>query len=219
MDDIPKPLQLSRPRFLDLVRAAIRQRNLAYSTERTYLHWIRTFIRFHDRRHPGQMGAPEVDAFLSWLATERRGSPSTQRIALNAPGFFYERFLERPLGELKYQRPKAKRRIPQVLTHAEAMDIIERLSPPSSVMVRLMYGSGLRLMETCRLRVKDLDFGMQELLVRDGKGGKDRRTLLPKSICDDLAAQVVRVQQLHQIDCAQGYGDVYIPPALERKSA
>ncbi len=104
-----------------------------------------------------------------------------------------------------------------MLTHAEAMDIIQRLSPPSSVMVRLMYGSGLRLMETCRLRVKDLDFGMQELLVRDGKGGKDRRTVLPSSLLEDLAAQVDEVRRLHHFDKSRGLGSVYMPYALERK--
>lgn len=164
MDDIPRPLKLSRPRFLNLVRASMRERNLAYSTEQTYLHWIRRYIRFHDRRHPAQMGSAQVDAFLSWLATEKNVSPSTQSIALNALVFLYERFLEQPLGQLGYQRPKLRRRIPQVLTHVEAMDIINRLQAPASLMVRLMYGSGLRLIETCRLRIKDIDFGMQELL-------------------------------------------------------
>lgn len=217
MDDIPRPLRLHRPRFLDLVRAAMRERHLAYSTEKTYLHWIRRYIRFHDRRHPAQMGPAQVDAFLSWLATEQRVSPSTQSIALNALVFLYERFLEQPLGQLNYQRPKLRRRIPQVLTHAEAMDIIGRLRPPASLMVRLMYGSGLRLIETCRLRVKDVDFGMQELLVRAGKGGKDRRTVLPASLVEPLQLQAIEVRRLHAFDVSRGLGSVYLPHALARK--
>jgi len=219
VDDIPRPLKLSRPRFLDLVRASMRERNLAYSTEQTYLHWIRRYIRFHDRRHPAHLGPAQVDAFLSWLATDKNVSPSTQSIALNALIFLYERFLEQPLGDLHYQRPKLRRRIPQVLTHSEAMDIINRLPPSSSLMVRLMYGSGLRLIETCRLRIKDIDFGMQEVLVRSGKGGKDRRTVLPASLVVPLQEQVRDVRRLHAFDLSRGLGTVYMPHALARKYA
>ncbi len=195
----------------------MRGRNLAYSTEQTYVHWIRAFIRFHRMRHPAEMGSAEVDEYLSWLAVVRRVSPGTQAIALNALVFLYDKFLEQPLGELRYSRPKQKRRVPQVLTHREALEIISHLNLPFSLMARLMYGAGLRLMETCRLRVKDVDFGMQEILVRSGKGNKDRRTVLPASLVGDLKAQIADVRRLHAYDRSRGYGEVHMPAALERK--
>ena len=165
---------------------------MAYSTEKTYVHWIRSFVRFHGNRHPRDLGAPEVDRFLSWLAVTRGVSPGTQSIALNALVFLYHQCLEVELGKLDFQRPKPRRRVPQVLTHEEAMAILSRMSGPASLIMHLIYGSGLRVMECCRLRVKDVDFGMHEILVRDGKGNKDRRTLLPQSLVADLDDQVRR---------------------------
>ena len=168
---------MRRPLLPDVVRCKMRERHLAYSTEKSYLCWIKSFIRFHRGRDPREMSGPEVDRYLSWLAVQRRVSPGTQAIALNALVFLFQRCLEIDLGKLEYVRPKPRRRLAQVLTHAEAMSIVEKLPYPSSVIVRLIYGSGLRLMECVRLRVKDIDFGRHELIVRDGKGNKDRRSL------------------------------------------
>ena len=217
MDDIPIPLRIRRPRFLDEVRLAMRRRNLAYATEKTYLYWIRLFIRFHEFRHPRQMGAAEVDKFLSWLAVERHIAPATQAIALNALVFLYQKFLGVDLGQLTFTRPAAKRRIPQVLTHREALLVISELKPPVKLMVQLLYGSGLRSIECCRLRVKDMDFGMSEVLVRDGKGRRDRRTILPESLAPALREQIQRVVKLHAYDLSCGAGEVYLPFALARK--
>lgn len=219
MDDVPKPLDLRQPRLLDEVRRIVRERHMAYSTEKSYVHWIRSFIRFHRNRHPREMGAAEVDRYLSWLAVQRRVAPGTQAIALNALVFLYHKCLEIELGKLDFERPKLSRRVPQVLTHAEATEIISRLSTScsASMIVRLIYGSGLRVMECCRLRIKDVDFGMSEIIVRDGKGHKDRRTLLPQSLVSELQEQVRRVRKLHEYDMTCGAGNVYMPNALERK--
>lgn len=217
MDDVRPPLQIPKAGFIQRLRVAIRQRNLAYATEQTYVHWIRAFIRFHRLRHPAEIGAADVDEYLSWLAVHRRVAPGTQAIALNALVFLYDKFLEQPLGELRYERPWPKRRVPQVLTHREALRVIGHLKKPLSLMAQLMYGAGLRLLETCRLRVKDLDFGMHEILVRNGKGNKDRRTVLPASLEPDLRGQVAQVQRLHVYDTSRGYGEVHLLTALERK--
>lgn len=217
MEGVRKPIAAKPTKFLDQLRLLMRQQQLAYPTENTYLHWIRMFIRFHNKRHPKDMGAAEVDEFLSWLAAHRRVAPATQSIALNALIYMYRHQLGNDLGKLNFRRARPKRRIPQVLTHDEAMALIDRIHHPVRLIIQTMYGSGLRQAECLNLRVKDIDFGMHEIIVRQGKGGKDRRTLLPASITDELGLQVERVSQLHQVDRAQGYGDVYIPPALARK--
>jgi integron integrase len=217
MDDVRTPLAEKPARFLDQLRVLMRQQQLAYPTEKTYLHWIRKFIRFHGRRHPKDMGAAEVDEFLSWLASHRQVAPATQAIALNALIYMYRHQLGNDLGTLHFRRARPQRRVPQVLTHAEAMSLIERMHQPMRLAVQILYGSGLRQAECLSLRIQDIDFGMNEIIIRHGKGGKDRRTLLPETIREELALQVDRVNKLHQVDCAQGYGEVYIPPALARK--
>jgi len=217
MDDIRPPLPAQPVRFLDQVRSTMRQRQLAYTTEKTYLRWIRGFIRFHRRRHPQDMGGAEVDAYLSWLATDRLVAPATQAIVLNALIYLYRQHLGRELGELQFQRARPKRRVPQVLTHAEALAMIAVLHDPVRLAFELLYGCGLRQAECLNLRIKDIDFGMREIFVRSGKGGKDRRTLLPKTLIDRLQAQIELVKRLHAVDLAHGYGEVYLPTALERK--
>lgn len=217
MDDIPVPLDDRRPRLLDEVRRVMRERNMAYSTEKTYVHWIRSYIRFHRYRHPRNLGSAEVDRYLSWLAVKRQVAPGTQAIALNALVFLYHKCLEMDLGELNFQRPKSRRRVPQVLSHEEALAIIAHLAAAASLIVRLLYGSGLRVMECCRLRVKDIDFGMSEIVVRDGKGRKDRRTILPVSLREEIGEQVEHVKRLHAYDRSSGAGNVYMPYALSRK--
>jgi len=176
-----------KPRLRDQFRAVIRVNHYSIRTEKSYWYWIRYFIRFHQLRHPLDLGPAEVNAFLSWLATERKVAAATQNLALNAIVFLYARVLEQPLGDIgETVRVKRPPRLPVVLTHAEAMGIIERLAEPYKLMASLMYGSGLRVVETSRLRVKDLDFDRQIITVRDGKGGKDRTTLLPASLIAPL---------------------------------
>ena len=206
-----------RGQFIRDVRQTIRGRNLALTTERTYLRWIRMFIRFHRYRHPREMAGPEVDAFLSWLAANRRVAPKTQAVALNSLVFLYRHHLNIDLGQLAYRRPRPKPNVPVVLTHAEAQAILGHLSGRVQLFVQLLYGSGLRQAECCMLRIKDIDFGMNEIVVRNGKGGKDRRTLLPELLRPRLERQVEFVRKLHAADVAEGYGEVFIPEALDRK--
>lgn len=217
MEDVRRPLPEKPTRLLDRVRLIIRQRDMSFKTEKTYLHWIRAFIRFHNRRHPQSMGTVEVDEYLSWLATHRQVSPATQAIALNALVFLYLRVLDQPLDNLQFRRAAPKRRVPQVLTHAEALRVIAMLREPARLAVELLYGAGLRQAECLNLRVKDIDFGMYEIIVRMGKGGKDRRTLLPAELVPRLKTQTLHVRHLHAEDLAHGYGSVYMPAALARK--
>ncbi len=217
MEDVRTPLPEKPDRFLDRLRVHMRGRPLAYTTEKTYLHWIRGYIRFHKRRHPREMGAREVDEYLSWLAAERHVSPATQAIVLNALVYMYKHYFKEDLGGLQFRRARPKQRIPQVLTHAEALAMIETIHYPVRLAFELLYGAGLRQAECLNLRIKDIDFGMHEIIVRHGKGGKDRRTLLPGSMANHLEEQVERVRKLHAGDLSQGYGEVYMPPALARK--
>ncbi len=217
IDDIPVPLQRSNPRFLDKLRASMRSRKLSYSTEKTYIHWIKSFVRYNKMRHPNQLGAREVDAYLTWLAVDRLVSPGTQAIALNSLIFLFQKFLGRELGQLTYTHSKPKRRLPQVLNHEESLRIIDHMRGQPKLMVQILYGSGLRQAECCSLRIKDVDFGMNELIVRCGKGNRDRRTLLPRSLIPDLRTQISKVEHLHTKDLARGLGEVYLPGALSRK--
>ena len=217
MDDIPTRIDKRPVRLMDQVRQAMREQGLAFSTEKTYCHWIREFIRFHKMRHPRDMGPAEVDGYLSWLAVHRRVSPATQSIVLNALVFLYKRFFDMDLGRLQFKRARPKRRLPEVLSHQEANDVIRRIRPPIRWMIQLMYGSGLRQAECCSLRVKDIDFAMNEVIVRSGKGNRDRRTVLPYALRDPLQEQIRRVERLHAEDLVAGYGSVYLPHALARK--
>ncbi len=217
MDDIPRSVPEHPVRLLHQVRMHMREQGLAHSTEKTYLHWIRSFIRFHRLRHPRNMGKAEVDAYLSWLSVRRSVAPGTQAIALNALIFLYHRFYKRDLGKLSFTPARRRQHLPQVLSHEEAMAIISRIKPPIKLAVQLMYGSGLRQAECCSLRIKDIDLSMSELIVRRGKGGKDRRTVLADSIRGVLENQIHIVEQLHKRDVLAGYGEVYMPEALARK--
>jgi len=172
MDDIPVPVDPGSNRFIPRVRSFIRQKGLAYSTEKTYIHWILYYIRFHHLKHPREMGHKEADEFLTYLALERNVAPVTQRIALNAVVFLYQQFLQTPLGALQFSYARPARRIPVVLSHEEATTIIQLMDPDYRLMAGLMYGCGLRLMESCRLRVQDINFGMHQIIVRESKGNK-----------------------------------------------
>ena len=208
-----------RPRkLLDQVRDAIRLKDYAYSTEKTYVYWAKRFVLHHKKRNPLEMGQEEISDFLTYLAVEGNVAASTQNQALSALLFLYREVLRKdldmPLELVWAKRPK---RLPTVLTREEVRQVIAQLTGVHRLIVQLLYGSGLRLMECMRLRVKDLDFGQHQILVRDAKGGKDRVTMLPNSLVKPLRVQLVTAKQLHQQDLADGYGAVYLPYALERK--
>lgn len=208
----------TRPRLRDQFRAVIRVNHYSIRTEKSYWYWIRYFIRFHQLRHPLELGPAEVNAFLSWLATDRKVAAATQNLALNAIVFLYARVLEQPLGDIgETVRVKRPPRLPVVLTHAEAMGIIERLAEPYKLMASLMYGSGLRVVETSRLRVKDLDFDRQTITVRDGKGGKDRTTLLPASLVTSLQQRKQLIVSAWRAQEGLFAIPVSVPFALRRK--
>lgn len=217
MDDIRPRISQESPRFVHQLRLTIRNQGLSYETEKTYVHWILRFIRFHGRKHPAEMGAREVEAFLGDLAENQRCAPATQRVALNALVFLFQRHLGQPLGNLNFSYARRMRRMPTVFTHAEAQAVIDQLSGTTQLVASLLYGSGLRLNESLRLRLKDLDFGARQITVRDGKGGNERTTLLPTSLEERLRDQTARVEKLHAYDIECGYGEVWLPDALERK--
>ena len=217
MDDIRVPVPAGSTRFLDLLRVDMRARGYALATERTYVLWIRRYINFNKQRHPAEMGQLEIESFLNHLAVERSVSPATQRTALNALMYLYTKYFGRESIELSFSYPKPHQRLPTVLTHEEAKAIISHRSGTPRLMVELLYGCGLRLHECLVLRIKDIDFALNTITVRQGKGDKDRVTLLPVSLRERLQVQVQKALVLHQQDLADGHGEVYLPHALERK--
>lgn len=217
VDDIPVPLPVQPVRLVDRFRYFMRSLNMSYRTEQAYVHWLLRYIRFHSRRHPDSMGAVELEAFLSHLAVNLNSAINTQRIALNALIFFYNKFLDKKIEGVSPVRATKHRRVPVVFSHDEAACIIQLLEPPYKLAVQLMYGSGLRVNECLRLRVKDVDFTGNQLIVRLGKGGKDRRTILPQSLIGNLRQQIVAVKKLHDFDTAEGFGEVYMPNRLAEK--
>ena len=206
------------PRLLEQLRDAIQRRHYSSRTEETYVHWVKRFIYFSGRRHPRELGAPEVTAFLNYLAREREVAAATQNQALSALIFLYKEVLAQSLpwlGDL--ERAKRPARLPNVLTRDEVQRLLARMQGVKWLMASLLYGAGLRLRECLKLRVKDVDFGYRQILVRDGKGAKDRVTMLPQSVIEPLQAHLVRVKTQHEQDLAAGYGDVELPDALARK--
>jgi integron integrase len=212
------PPTAPKPKLLDQVRQAIRTRHLSPHTEQAYVGWIRRFIFFHNKRHPMEMSETEIGRFLSSLATDSHVSASTQNQALNALLFLYQEILQRKIGWIEgVVRAKRNKRLPVVFTKDEAKQIISHLTGTPWLMAMLLYGGGLRVMECCRLRVKDIDFSKNEILVRAGKGDKDRYTVLPGSAKDPLLRHLDAVKRLHEADCRRGLGRVALPYALERK--
>ncbi len=206
------------PRLLDQVRARVRRLGLAIRTEIVYVDWIRRFILANGKRHPREMGSREVEWFLTGLATKGKVAASTQNQALSALLFLYREVLGQELPWMEnIRRAKRPERLPVVLTRDEVYRILEHLSGTSHLMASLLYGSGLRLMECIRLRVQDIDFTRREITVRAGKGGKDRRTMLPTMSIEPLQAQLVQTRIIHEADLAAGHGGVWLPAALERK--
>lgn len=204
--------------FLESVRRVIRTLHYSIRTEQSYLYWVRQYILFHGKRHPDEMSAVEVGQFLSYLANERHVAAATQNQALNALNFLYTKVLDRPIGELQgVTRAKRPKRLPVVLSRSEVERLLGQLSGRYLLMAKLMYGSGLRLMEVLRLRIKDVDFPQNAIMIRAGKGDKDRITVLPDSLLPYLQNQVERVRLLHQSDLESGFGEVSLPCALARK--
>jgi integron integrase len=209
----------ARPvRLLDRVREVLRTRHYSLRTERAYVGWIRRFLVFHGSRHPREMGKREIEAFLSHLAVVGEVSASTQNQALNAIAFLYHQVLEQRLPELDaIVRARRPQRLPVVLSAAEVSRLLAQLTDPYRLMASLMYGSGLRLLECVRLRVKEIDFDRRSIVVRDGKGRKDRSTVLPDAALAGLRRQLAARRALHAEDLAVGQGRVYLPDALARK--
>jgi integron integrase len=209
---------MEKPRLLDQVRSVIRVRHYSRRTEEAYTYWIRQFILFHDKRHPIEMGAVEVGAYLTWLAETRNVAAATQNQALNAIFFLYRDVLQIDIGRLEgVTRAKKPKRLPVVLTRGEVCSILDSMKGVPWLVAGLLYGAGLRLLDGLRLRVQDIDFAVGELLIRDGKGGKDRRTMLPQALVPHLQRHLEHVRQQHVNDLAQGFGSVWLPHALARK--
>ena len=213
----PPPTGARPPGLIQRYREELQARHYARRTVATYEQWLRRFLRFHQLRHPREMGSAEVNAFLTHLAVEGQVSASTQNQAMAALLFLYRVLLERDLDLEGVVRARQKRRLPVVLTPGEVRAVLERMDGVEALVSEVLYGSGLRLMEALRLRVKDLDFERRELTVRDGKGSKDRRTMLPLGVGERLRVQLRKVRRLHEKDLAEGYGSVQLPGALRRK--
>lgn len=198
-------LSAGEPRLLDRARSRMRARHLSLRTEKAYLQWMRRYILFHGKRHPAEMGETEINAFLTHLAVERRVSASTQTQALCALLYLYREVLGKDVGELEgLIRAKRRRRLPVVLTRDEVRKVLSSLEGADRLFLTLLYGTGMRLMEGLRMRVKDLDFAENQITIRDGKGGKDRMTMLPASIQDDLKSHLKKVESLHKKDLGEG---------------
>jgi len=214
----PLPPIPPKRKLLDQVRDAIRLKHYSYKTEQSYVAWIRRYILFHNKRHPQEMGTEEVEAFLTHLAVTENVAASTQNQALSAVLFLYRYVLQQPLTEnVDAIRAKRSKHLPTVLTVAEVKAVLGAMTGTPQLMAELLYGTGMRLNEGLRLRVKDVDFGQQQIIVRDTKGNQDRVTVLPQRIVERLQAHLVLIRHQHQQDLDQGYGQVYLPYALERK--
>lgn len=209
---------MAEPKLLEQVSDVARFRHLSLRTEQAYLTWIRRYILFHQKRHPRELGAAEIRSFLTHLAVKDRVAAATQNQAFHSLLFLYRHVLKIDLPEITgVERAKTSRSLPVVFTKEEANAVIAQLRGEDKLIVSLLYGAGLRIMEAVRLRVKDIDFDRFEIAVRDGKGEKDRRTMLPRSLAAALQVQIEQVRQLHEHDLKRGHGEVYLPHALARK--
>lgn len=206
------------PKLLDQLRYAIRSKHYSYRTEQTYSLWVKQFILFNNKRHPAGMGKPEIEAFLSYLAVQRKVSASTQNQAMSAILFLYRHVLgEEPAWLTDVVRAKTSKRVPVVFSPQEAKQVLGQLEGAAYLAAALMYGSGLRVTESVRLRVKDVDFAYRQLVVRSGKGNKDRVVPLPDAVTGLIEAQITAALALHRMDLNAGYGAVWLPNALARK--
>jgi integron integrase len=213
-----KTMKQQPGKLLDQLRNAIRQKHYSIRTEEAYVDWVRRFILFHNKLHPKDMGSQEIESFLAHLAVDRQVAASTQNQAFNAILFLYRHVLHKDIdARLNAVRAKRPRRLPTVLTYEETRRLLAAMSGVRQLMAKLLYGSGLRLMECVGLRVKDVDFGLHQIIVREGKGRKDRITILPDHLVPLLQEHLQRVKMIHQQDLNKGYGTVYLPYALDRK--
>jgi integron integrase len=216
--DTREPLQTTGKTTLwQRIAIAVRAKGYSLSTERTYVHWAKRYSWWHNKRHPATMGAAEAQAFLNHLAVDKNSAPSTCKQALYALLFLYSQVIGTPLPHLELHRPKSQPRLPVVLSVAEVRALLAHTSGTPGLVLRLQYGTGLRLMEALRLRVKDLDLDRRVLTVREGKGGKDRTTMVPDSLIPELRAHLAERRKLHDIDLAAGMADVELPYALANK--
>lgn len=207
----------AQPKLLDQMRDQLRKRHYSFRTEQSYLSWVKRYIHFHKLTHPKEMGVQEVEQFLTHLAVARNVAASTQNQALNAIIFLYNQVLKTPLSGINAQRAARPDKLPVVFSKHETSAILVHLHDLPWLMSSLLYGAGLRLMECVRLRVKDVDFDYRQIVVRNGKGAKDRVTILPSRLEMPLQQQIAKVKVLHEQDLQQGVGDVYLPHALARK--
>ena len=205
------------PRLLDRVRFLMRARHYSLRTEEAYVAWIRRFVLFHGKRHPLELSAGEVNSFLTHLAVEQKVSASTQTQALSALVFLYKSVLDRPLPHLDLVRATRTRRLPTVMTFEEVAALIQQMEGIAGLAVTLLYGTGMRVLECLRLRVKDVDFGRNIITIYEPKGNRDRRTMLPEVTREPLRRHLESVQALHLQDLAEGFGAVWLPAALARK--
>lgn len=213
-----KQVSVNKPKLMVQLREALRSRHYSRRTEQTYCLWVRRFIYFHDLRHPAEMAEPEINAFLTHLALKKKVSASTQNQALCALLFLYRHVLECEIGHLgDVIRARKPKRLPVVMTREEVQVVLRRLSGDKWLVASLMYGAGLRLMESLRLRIQVIDFDRSEIMVRDGKGAKDRITMLPKSLKSPLSDHLRKVKVIHKQDLDAGWGRVQMPMALDRK--
>jgi integron integrase len=205
-------------RLLDQMRLALRRKHYSQSTERSYVNWVRRFILFHGKRHPRTLDTPEVEVFLTHLAARAKVAASTQNQALNALLFLYNQVLHKPLTEpIHALRAKRRKPVPVVLSQKEVRRLLDGMQGQNQLIAQLLYGSGLRISECLRLRVKDLDFDQNQIFVHDGKGAKDRVTMLPLALIQPLHRHLRHVRAVHKRDLRKGMGNVYMPHALERK--
>jgi len=209
---------MGKPRLLDQIHDHMKMRNYSPNTIQPYLNWIRHFILFHGKQHPVHLGADHVRQFLNYLVTEKHLSASSQNQALNALVFLYKHVLQIDLGPIgETMRAKRTKRIPDVLTRQEAQTVLHFMEGPPKLVASLLYGAGLRLMDGIQLRVKDLDFEKNEIIIHCGKGNKDRRSMIPETLIPHLKSHLLQVRQLHAFDLKNGYGQAILPNALSRK--
>lgn len=208
----------NKPKLLDQIKIHLRSLHYSRRTEESYINWIKRYIFFHNKTHPEKLGKDEIRKFLNYLATERKVSASTQNQALQAILFLYKEIIHKDVGWIDdIQRPTKPKHIPVVFTKAEAHSIISNMEGLPKLITSLLYGSGLRLSEALRLRVKDIDFEYNQIIIHDGKGEKDRTTLLPKSLIPHIKEQIEKRRNLHNNDLQKGHGDTVLPYALSEK--
>lgn len=209
---------MARSRLLDQVRDTMRVKHYSIRTEQAYIQWIKRYIYFHNKKHPADMGEAEITAFLTHLAVSKNVTPSTQNQALSSLLFLYKQVLNIELQWLDgVTRAKKPSRLPTVLPQEQVLQLLQKVPGTNGLIARLLYGTGMRLMEAMRLRVQDVDFEYRQIMVRQGKGAKDRSTVLPETLIEPLSVQLEHAKRVHDMDLREGYGCVYLPYALSRK--